>query len=406
MHEYLTRREALVAALTATALGGGALARPASARAAATARIGVILPLSKPAPHDDQVAAANVLKAAHLWADWVNGRGGVDGQQVALKEYDDKGDPERGANSVVRAITRDHCSAILAGWDSTVALAEIEQAHRHGTPMFVSYAWSSDITRLGYPEVVRIGPNNDMLTSAFAPFMNKRGYKHVALITDDTAAGKGLGEAIRAPVTLAGVDVQTHMFKRDAHDLRPTLKTALAGKPDALVVATVVVPAGTLAVKQARTADFTGDIVLGWDFVDDAFWKTTGKHGVGVIWPTFSAPTLRLASAGQAFKKLFTKRYHHAPLIYQALTWDQLNAWKWAVDTAGSVAAKNVVPVLPRIDMLGTMGRIRLSNEPKTVHFNQWDGITVYFDQAPKQGATDATAKVLAGIKGHALQTP
>ena len=171
------------------------------------------------------------------------------------------------------------------------------------------------------------------------------------------------------------------------------------------MIATVLAPAGTTAVAQARAAGFKGDIVLGWDYVDEAFWKATGKHGVGVIWPTFSAPTLHLTAVGQTFKKLYTKRYKHAPLIYQALTWDQLNAWKWAVDTAGSVAAKDVVPVLPRIDMPGTMGHIRLSNQPKTVHFNQWDGITVYFDQAPKQGATDATAKVIASIKGQAPKT-
>jgi branched-chain amino acid transport system substrate-binding protein len=403
MHEHLTRREALVAALTATALGAGALARPADARAAATARIGVILPLSKAG--DDKIASGNVLKTAHLWADWVNGRGGVDGQQVALKEYDDKGDEEQGAKSVVRAITRDKCSVILAGWDSTVAVAEIEQAHRYGTPLFISYAWSSDITKFGYPEVVRIGPNNDMLTSAFAPFMIKRGYKHVALIADDTAASKGLGESIRAPATLAGIDVVTKEFTRETRDLRPTLSTVLAAKPEALVIATVLTPAGSLAVAQARASGFKGDILLGWDYVDDAFWKAAGKHGVGVIWPTFTAPTLHLTSVGQAFKKLYTKRYKNAPLIYQALTWDQLNAWKWAVDTAGSVAAKDVVPVLPRLDMPGTMGRITLSSQPKSVHFNQWDGITVYFDQAPKKGATDATAKVLASIKGRSPKT-
>ena len=140
--------------------------------------------------------------------------------------------------------------------------------------------------------------------------------------------------------------------------------------------------------------------MLGWDYVNDEFWKSTGKHGVNVIWPTFSAPTLRLTAAGQTFKRAYTKRYKHAPLIYQAFTWDQLNAWKWAVDTAGSVAPADVVPVLPRIDMQGTMGHITLSNQPKTVHFNQWEGVKVYFDQAPKQGATDATAKVLWSTKG------
>lgn len=398
MNEQLTRREALVAALAATALGGGALVRPGTARAAATANVGVILPLSRPG---DFVAGGNVLKTAQLWAAWVNGRGGVDGQRVVLKTYDDKRDSERGAKAVVKAITKDRCSVILGGWDSAVALAEIEEAHRLGTPFFVSYAWSPDVTRAGHPEVVRIGPNRDMLTSAFVPFMIKRGYTRVALIAENTAYGQGLGETIRAGATLAGIDVNAEAFPRDSHDLRPILKRLLARKPQTLMVIAEVTPGRTLAITQARGAGFGGDIVLGWDYVNDEFWKATGKHGVNVIWPTFSAPTLRLTAAGQTFKRAYTKRYKHAPLIYQAFTWDQLNAWKWAVDTAGSVEPAEVVPVLPRLDMQGTMGRITLSNQPNTVHFNQWEGVKVYFDQAPKEGATDATAKVLWSTDGN-----
>jgi hypothetical protein len=73
-----------------------------------------------------------------------------------------------------------------------------------------------------------------------------------------------------------------------------------------------------------------------------------------------------------------------------------------AVETAGSVVPADVITVLPRIDMQGTMGHITLSNQPGTVHFNQWEGVTVYFDQATKKDATDANAKVIATIKGHA----
>jgi branched-chain amino acid transport system substrate-binding protein len=396
--EQLTRRDALVAALAATALGGGALVRPAAARAAtAAANIGVILPLSASA---DQVAGANVLKVAKLWATWINGRGGVDGQRVTIRTYDDMSRAEPGAKAVARAITKDRCSVILAGWDSAVALAEIEEAHRLGVPFFVSYAWSPDVTKAGYPEVVRIGPNADMLTSSFVPFMIKRNYTRVALIAEDTAYGRGLGETLRAKLTLAGIDTAVLGFARDAHDLRPVLKPLLARKPQALMVIAEVTPGRTLAITQARGAGFKGDIVLSWDYVNEDYWKATGKHGVGVIWPTFSAPKLELTGAGATFKRLYTKRYKHAPLVYQAFTWDQLNAWKWAVDTVGSIAPADVVPALPRIDMQGTMGRITLSNQPKTVHFNQWEGVTVYLDQAPKQGATDASAKVLWSTKG------
>jgi branched-chain amino acid transport system substrate-binding protein len=397
VNERLTRREALVAAVAATALGGGALVRPATGRAAATANIGVILPLSKPG---DTVAGTNILNAAKLWASWINARDGVDGQDVALKVYDDKRSTERGAKAVVTAITKDHCSVILGGWDSSVVLAEIEEAHRLATPFFVSYAWSSAITQAGYPEVVRIGPNNDILASSFVPFMQTRRYRHVALLADDTAFGQGLSGAIRSTAPVAGIDVRLQEFKRDVHDLRPALKSALSGKPDALLIAAAPGhPARLLAISQARAGGYKGDIVLGWDYVDDAFWKATGKSGVGVIWPTFSAPTLHLTTAGLTFKHAFTKRYKRQPLIYQALTWDQLNAWKWAVETAGSVAPAAVVPVLPRIDMQGTLGHITLSHRPTTVHFNQWEGVDVYFDQATKKGSTDANAKVLATIR-------
>ena len=197
VNEQLTRREALVAALAATTLGGGALLRPGAAHAQRrAANIGVILPLSS---SGDQVAGANVLKVAKLWA--VLGQRPRRCRRPARHAQDLRRQGPRRARRPRPSRERspsDNCSVILAGWDSGVALAEIEEAHRLGVPFFVSYAWSPDVTRAGYPEVVRIGPNSDMLTSAFLPFMIKRNYTRVALIAEDTAYGQGLGETIRA----------------------------------------------------------------------------------------------------------------------------------------------------------------------------------------------------------------
>jgi branched-chain amino acid transport system substrate-binding protein len=398
--EQLTRRDALVAALAVTALGGQALARPRLARAAAVTNIGVILPLSKPA---DSVAGTNILNSARLWVEWVNSTGGVGGQHVAIKAYDSHAEPNRAVASLLRAVTKDGCVVILGGWDSPVATAEITAAHKQRVPMFVAYAWSQNITEANYPEVVRIGPNNDILSNAFAPFMQKRGYTQIGLLAEDTAFGQGEGGAIRATATLASIDVMAQTYKRETHDLRPVLRKILPAKPDALVLASSEAPALYLGVTQARAAGFKGDILLGWDYVDAAFWKAAGKRGVGVIWPTFSAPTGDYTAVGQTFTRLFKKKYKHAPLVYQAFTWDQLNAWKWVVETVGSPAPADVIPALPRIDIEGTLGRITLSNKPGTVHFNQWDGVTVYFDQATKKGAIDGTAKLVARIRG---QTP
>ena len=126
----------------------------------------MILPLSS---SGDQVAGGNVLKVAKLWSRL--GQRPRRRRRAARQAQDPRrhGPRRTGGKAVARAITDENCSVILAGWDSGVALAEIEEAHRLGVPFFVSYAWSPDVTKAGYPEVVRIGPNSDMLTSAFRP---------------------------------------------------------------------------------------------------------------------------------------------------------------------------------------------------------------------------------------------
>ena len=94
VNEQLTRRDALVAALAATALGGGALVRPVAARAAATANIGVILPLSKPG---DSSRAATCSRPRGCGRPGSTAAAASTGQRVVLKVYDDKRDAERGA---------------------------------------------------------------------------------------------------------------------------------------------------------------------------------------------------------------------------------------------------------------------------------------------------------------------
>ena len=132
MHEQLTRREALVAALAATTLGSGALLRPALC----TRRHGH-------GPHRRDHAAVEVGRSVGgrqraqdrtaVAIDWVNSRGGLDGQRVDARGLRRQGRSGPRRQNFVRAVNHDHCSVILAGWDSGVALAEMEEAHKLGS---------------------------------------------------------------------------------------------------------------------------------------------------------------------------------------------------------------------------------------------------------------------------------
>ena len=41
----------------------------------------------------------------------------------------------------------DQCAVILGGWDSSVAAAEIADAHSYKVPMFLAYAWDPGLTK-------------------------------------------------------------------------------------------------------------------------------------------------------------------------------------------------------------------------------------------------------------------
>ena len=247
----------------------------------ATARIGVILPLSKPG---DPVAGNNVLKTAQLWVDWVNGRGGVGRPARRAQGLRRQGRSASAARSAscARSRTITAPSSSPAG-TRTSRRPRSSEAHQLATPMFVSYAWSAEITQAGYPEVVRIGPNNDMLANAFAPFMDKRSYRHVG----DHRRGHGLRPGSRRgdprrPPRCAGIDVRgPGLQARHARSPAHAQGRCSRGKPDALVIAAAVHAGAADARRSRRRAPlgYKGDIVLGWDYVDDAFWKATGKHG-------------------------------------------------------------------------------------------------------------------------------
>ena len=282
VNEYLTRREALVAALAATALGGGALRAPRGC-ACRGDRHG--------AHRRDPAALATRRDGRGQQRAQGGAAVGRLGQRprrrrrAARRAQDLRRQGRRRARRQGRR-ARDREGPVLghprAAGTRPSRWPRSRRPTGSATPFFVSYAWSPDVTKASYPEVVRIGPNNDMLTSAFAPFMTKRDYKRVAVIAEDTAFGQGLGETIRANATLAGIDVFARGVR--ARHARPAARPQAAARAQAGRARDRRggrCPARTLAVTQARGAGFKGDIVLGWDYVDEAFWKATGKHGVG-----------------------------------------------------------------------------------------------------------------------------
>lgn len=92
--------------------------------------IGNSAPLTGPAAFGGTV----IKMGAEIAIDEINASGGVLGEELSLVQYDDAGAPPRGVDNTRRIAQADQCIAILGGYHSTVALAQVDAVHQTGIP--------------------------------------------------------------------------------------------------------------------------------------------------------------------------------------------------------------------------------------------------------------------------------
>lgn len=355
--------------------------------------LGLVSPLSEPG---DARSGEAIKKTADLWVKVANDAGGIIGRPVKLAVYDDQGKVEVGVSAMERAITDANASAILGVWSSSVAIAQMEVAKGYNVPMLAFYSWSDDVTSKNYPQVFRIGPYNSQIAAQMAPFVKERGYKKVVVLAEDTAYGLGFAKAFEgASKALPDLSLEVVQFQAQTQDLTAHMSKVAASQPDAVIVQTVFA-ATNLSVKQGREVGLKADIIAGWDWpVLPDFWSTVGEAGVGVIYPTFSDPSLTVTPTGKTFIDAYKAEYGAEPAIFQYYLWDNFNAVKTAIEATNSSDPAKLVEALPDVKFEGTIGPVFFRNEAGTVNFHQWDKFAMFFKRLNKVGDGEAQAELV-----------
>lgn len=379
--------------LTAMA-GTAALAlMPSAGFAADDIVLGLVSPLSEPG---DARSGEAIKKTADLWVKMANDAGGVIGRPVKLAVYDDQGKVEVGVSAMERAITEANASAILGVWSSSVTIGQMEVAKGYNVPMLAFYSWSDEVTSRNYPQVFRIGPYNSQIAAQMVPFVKERGYKKVVVLAEDTAYGLGFAKAFEdAAKALPGLSLEVVQFQAQTQDLTAHMSKVAASRPDAVIVQTVFA-ATNLSIKQGREVGLKADIITGWDWpLLPDFWPTVGEAGAGVIYPTFSDPSMMVTPTGKAFVDAYKAAYGAEPAVFQYYLWDNFNAVKAAIEATKSSEPAKLVEALPNVKFEGTIGPVFFRNEAGTVNFHQWDKFAMFFKRLNKVGDGEAQAELV-----------
>lgn len=363
-------------------------------------KIGIVAPLSAPGGVETGQALVDGAKIA---ASEINESGGLMGKPVKLVIGDTSGIPEKGTTVMERLITRDKVIAVGGEAHSSVALAEIEVAHRYGIPLVISEAWADEVTAKGYPEIFRVTVNNSLIYSKAAKWIKDTGFKHVAVIGENSDWGLGVIQVFKDNLIEAGVEVTAFSAERTTTDFTPQLLQLKRATPPVDFIVNGFTGAGELLmIKQAHELGLapTHECAIlgaGMDTLYPGFWDTVGEAGVYVLSNPAGLPGLPKTPTSEKFTKVFKEKHNREPDAVAMEGYDSVMVIAEAVKAADTTESKALIEALEnRVNWEGTRGTINFnkSKEPAWA-YHMWMDVPVFIIQYTELNQEPSDAAIL-----------
>ena len=297
----------------AVALVSG-FAAPAAAQK--PVKIGALTPLSPPG---DAGAGQLIVRGIKMGVDDVNAKGGVlGGRKLEVVVEDDSGTPEKGSAGMRKLATQDQVVAVVGQFHSSVMAAVQVLAEQFQVPVFATQASAKSITEQHLTYTFRthvIDPDRCVM---WTKWIKERGFKRVALITENTDYGVGLVDETKKAFAamLPGAELKTIIFDRAVVDLTPQLLEIKSWKPDVLLNGGIGTPMYLIA-KQAFDVGLLPAVptLVSYDGpVRPEFWKTVGDKGAFTSFIVYYHPTMKLTARGEAFRKRYQEQFKEEPI--------------------------------------------------------------------------------------------
>ena len=346
------KRAAFVASLAVT----GFVA--AGAYAAEPITLGWVGPLSAPG---NFASGQEMQWADQLEVDQINAAGGVLGRQLKVVYEDTKNQPAEASAAAVRLVTRDNVAAIFGEFHSSAALAEIEIAHKNGVPWVGTDVWADKITAQQYPEVFRLAPANSLVYVKVADWMVEQGFKHIAIIAENTDFGQDGAKVVSAELKKKGLDPKLVTIDVNQQDFTPALLrlTSAGDKPD-IIEMVVAGQAQYQIVKQACQLGLAPNAktkLLGSSgLLQKEVWQVDGDCANHLLAVNVATPKKDWNAKAKAFVDAFQKKYNRPPTGVAMEAYDTLGVVVAAIAQAKSAERKDIIKGLESIKWEGVNG--------------------------------------------------
>lgn len=293
-------------------------------------------------------------KGAKLAVDQWNAKGGVNGRKVKLSVYDDQGDPTVGTN-VARKVTSQQVVAVLGTAESSVteAIAPILESAK--VPEITS-GQAPDLAGKS-PYLFLNSPTSVTYDETLAKYLvGDKGFKRIAMISNNGAYGKGEHDAFLAALKARGAKpVSDQVVTADQKDFSAQLTKIGQAKPDVVFIGAEEVESGLIA-KQARSLGVTAPIAGAAPIGTSIYLDTAGgKAAEGSI---VSSPYLGndVSAASRTFAAAYKKAYGKDAELHGAKAYDGAQILLTALKNDKGATGQKLADAIRAVRYKGLMG--------------------------------------------------
>lgn len=295
------------------------------------------------------------VSGAKLAVAEANKAGGIDGRKIQLGVFDDQGDPTTGTN-LARKISSQGYLAMIGTAESAVTTAMAPILKQEEIPNITS-GQADAMTKLGSQFLFLNGPTSTTYDETLAKYLvDQKGYKKVALITNNGSYGSGERKAFTAALKARSVTpVADQVVNPDQKEFSSALTTIRQKKPDIVFIGAEEVEAGLIA-KQARglgiTAVFAGAAPLG----TPVYVSTAGvKNANGSI---VSTPYLSndSSAASRKFAAAYQAMFHETAELHGAKAYDGAQILIQALKTSKVATGQKLADAIRATKYSGLLG--------------------------------------------------